>query len=179
MCTLTAVFEFSRLARRLIPFAVVVLAVGCSDDLPVEPSTLTIHQEAMSVQDMGSNPFINYRDGRINLDVDPGRVIVETEAQNVESVVAGIVSAAGGQLSRIVDRPGRRDWKLLELNARGGPSVTRDVVQALRQDQRISFASHAYRRSLGGEQVLPLNRVVVRFRRNASSAQIESLVAAL
>ena len=162
--------------HRLLPLAVLMLAVGCSDDLPVEPQTQSPNQEAMAIRDMASNPFINYRYGRIYLDLDPGRLIVETAPQDAESAIRDIVSAAGGQLSRITGHLGRRNWRLLELDARAGVAVARDVVQALREDQRISFASHAYRRSLGGDQVLPLNRLVVRFRRNASPEEIHRLV---
>lgn len=176
MLSINAMQDHSHAVRRLFPLAVLVLAVGCSDDLPVQPSTLSTGQEAVTAQDMASTPYINYRDGRINLTVDPVRLVVETEAQNAEAIVGDIVSTAGGQLSRMTGWPGRDHWRLLEIDARGGPGAARTVVETLRQDPRISFADHAYRRALGGEQVLLVNRLAVRFRGNASSAEIHRLV---
>lgn len=154
-----------------------VLLAGCADRQPLEVP----ESAASSTMAASSNPFIPYGEGRIELTIDPTRIVVESSADDFEQFVAARSTDLGMQLLRVDEKQRRGNWRILEIGAgRGQDGVRRasDLVDELRRDDRFDFVSQVYHRRDSGAPVLLVNRLVIRFHDHVAPGQIDSLLAA-
>ncbi|MCH8812945.1 MAG: hypothetical protein IID07_14045 [Gemmatimonadetes bacterium] len=137
-------------------------AAACSDraDSPVAP--------ALQVPD---RPFYYYQGEPVYLTVDPTRIIVQGDEVPVRNAVADAARAVGLGADVISSI---RDHRIVALNGSSADQADR-MVNRLRQDSRVEFASKTYRTEDGGHSFQPLNRIDVAFESGAST-QIAALI---
>ena len=159
----------------LVAGAVAGLA-ACNTDRPLAPTRPSANVVAAG----DSTPFYYYQDQKIYLNVDPLRVVVST-THGIDPVSAAttdarsVLAASGVTLDSVKPLMQAPDHAVVYLPKAASPAATSALRTALTQDARFRFVSPVYTLQVGGSAIIPLDRVVVRFRPNVSDAQAMAL----
>lgn len=127
-----------------------------------------------------STPFYYYQDQKIYLNVDQSRVVVST-THGIDPVSAAttdarsVLAASGVMLDSVKPLMQAPDHAVVYLTKAASPAATSALRTALTKDARFRFVSPVYTLQVGGSAIIPLDRVVVRFRPNVSGAQAMAL----
>jgi subtilisin family serine protease len=157
--------------------ALLLLALGgtaaCRDrDTEALPTAPTL--AAASATDGGA-PFYYYFKEKIPLQVDPSRVVVKGGPEVVGAARAALARSGVAVLSA---EPLQEDHWLLRTGAGLTTAGLRSARAELVQADRSRFMSHVYR-TLDGNDLVPLDRVVVQFRRDVPETRIVALADSL
>jgi subtilisin family serine protease len=127
-----------------------------------------------------STPFYYYQDQKILLNVDPSRLVVSAAAgidaaSIAASSVHSVLAASGLSLDSVKPIMQAADHAVLYF-PRAVPAAAKNAVLAvLKQDPRFRFVSPVYTAQVSGSDVIPLDRVIVKFRANVSAMQVRAL----
>lgn len=153
-----------------IAFAAIVIAsVGCGDKAP------DIIGQASGFRALfQGDPFYYYAGERIFLEGAPYMTFRIADGAGPD-VALEIATAAGVRdtARRLLQADGH--W-VADLSTKISAAK---VVANAHDDPRVTFASIAYKTVSGGDTILLVDRVVVRFKKSASTAQINSLATEL
>lgn len=162
--------------RPLLILALASAAAGCDTDRPLAPT----RPSASVVAAPDSTPFYYYQDQKIFLNIDPSRVIVSTvhgvdAPSAVTTIGRAALSASGVSLDSVKPLMQAPDHAVAYLPKATPAAVTSGLRAALAQDSRFRFVSPVYSTQAGGSEVIPLDRVVVRFRSGVSDTRAMAL----
>lgn len=149
---------------------------ACESDRPLAPTRPT----ASVVTASDSTPFYYYQGQKIYLNVDPSRLVVSgvhgvDPASAVTAIARAVLSASGVSLDSVEPIMQEPDHDLAYLPQATPAAVTAGFRAALAKNPQFRFVSPVYTTQVGGAQVVPLDRVVVKFRSGISDAQITAL----
>lgn len=147
--------------------------VACDRQEPTEPSAIAGPETRRGVTPQ-AGAFYYYQGQPIDLEVDPERLVVATSDPSPTTVAQKILGALGVTVSDLGALPQISQHRLLRLNS-SSEAMTHRAVALLRADKRFTFASPAFRTTIGRYDVLLLNRVDVRFKDGVSEAQVDSV----
>lgn len=154
----------------LISGILAAMTTGCNPDevTPLAPDTPSASAAAED------RPFYYYDHQRVDLELDPTRVVVaRAQAPDPsEFAAAGLRVAASRRLPQM-----NGHW-LLELQGGHDAAHVNASVKRLRALRRFDFVGQAYRVRSDRADVVLLNRVAVRFKDEVTKTQIDSLASA-
>jgi subtilisin family serine protease len=165
-----------RKVRKAHFLALAILAFGaaCQDSL-TDPAP-TAPRPNLSLAADSSGEFYYYQGAKVFLDVDPSRLVVVGPATDG---VAGTLRGIGvttERAERLQQAPNHWVIRLAGATTAVQAAAARTLLKA---DTRYRFVSNVYKTRSGGDDVIPLNRVIVQFKSGVSSAQSDSLISAL
>jgi len=117
-------------------------------------------------------PFYHHRGKKVYLQVDSSQLVVNSSDPSVTSVVASAVALSGAQIQQHHALGGEENDFLFRLGGSTGPAL-RQVVTALRKDDRMLFVSPVYTTVASGAQVIMVNNLDVRFGNGVPAAQVD------
>jgi len=120
--------------------------------------------------------YYYYQGQRIYLDVDPTRMVVEGPSPDR---AAAALRRAGVAIERSSPLPQARDHWVLHLAGSATAQQARAARASIIGDRGFRFVSNVYKVHGAGSDVVPLDRVLVRFKPGTSAIQTDSLINAL
>ncbi|MFL5576083.1 MAG: S8 family serine peptidase [Gemmatimonadaceae bacterium] len=166
-----------RRALRPLAAACTVLAITACDR-NTEPIAPHADRAAAVAAAPADAPFYYYDHQRVPLEVDPTRLVVETGLPTADAAREALaeVGVRVDSTRRMLQAPGHWVLHLPQATSRAAAAVAR---ARLRHDARFTFASHAYRTVATRGQMLLVDRIIVKFKKGVSRAQVDSLSATM
>lgn len=163
------------LRKRVIVSAIALLTgiAACdADQTPTAPAP----KASLNAAAAASQPFYYYQGTKIALAQDPTRIVVSSSLST-----GGAVRAAAAEFGLAVTEAqplasAKHHWILAVT---GTPNATAAQARLrMQRDTRFSFVSPVYKTLVGGSDVIPLNRIVVHFKRGVTRQEVDSLALA-
>ncbi|MEX1187577.1 MAG: S8 family serine peptidase [Gemmatimonadaceae bacterium] len=111
---------------------------------------------------------------KVYLDLDPTRLVVVSPAPYPVADALRAIGITSGESERLLQAP---DHWLFRLSAATTAEQAVAGSTLLKGDRRYRFVSNVYKTRHGGDDVIPLNRVVVKFRQGVPDVRADSLIA--
>jgi subtilisin family serine protease len=154
--------------RRLAAVLALLALAACEsrDAGPLQP-------RETSGESAGQRPFYYYQGSPIFLRADPIRLVVATRVSAPAPALVAHLAPLGMRIVSSKALFQSPDHLVLTLSG-GTDTSVREAVRRLRTDARFQFASAVYKTD-DGFDVVPLNRLTVRFRDGVTRNQVDSL----
>ena len=160
--------------RRVIPVLALLVAglASCGDQVTETPPTVSASGANAAVAP--SNDEFYYYDGApISLTPDSTQIVIETT--NPEAAASDL-RAAGLKVGNLRKLQLRGNHWMASLDRRP-PNATALASQL--KSHGVTFVSPAYRMTKNNADFIPLNRVIVKFRKEVTTPQITALIRAM
>lgn len=123
-----------------------------------------------------ASPFYYYDGERIPLVVDTDRLVVQAAGPDDLERASVVVEEILGQEARVEEvRTTLPNHYFLWLDEKASPLDLRETADRLRDTDGIDFVSLAYRTREGGDEFVPLNRIMVEFVSGTSEQEITEI----
>jgi subtilisin family serine protease len=163
-------------SRLLMLGAAAVLVAIAACEQPTTAPLSSAHSQSQSDNDQ--QPFFYYQGEKIPLVRDPTRLVIAGSSTAGQSAQTALSSAHIGATKEVL--PSAREHAMLHLSAGLSDATLGDIRRiALRRNGEVKFASFVYKVASTGSDFIPLNRLVVEFKKGVSRFQIDSINAAL
>jgi len=120
-------------------------------------------------------PFYYYANEKIALNQDPSRIIIQTIPGAGAGAVSHALAAVKLTAATLDTLPQAPRHYLLRMQAAVTPEFVDSTIAALRRDSTIAFASTAFKTVNGDDDVVLLNRLIVKFNPGVNAKQVDSL----
>jgi serine protease len=154
-------------------FVILSIAIGCQDS-PTGPLHAPLQPSLSFAADSGGD-YYYYMAEKIYLDVDPTRMVVVTSTPDIATRALSSIGMTTERTERLPQAP---DHWLVRMSPGTTTAQAASARATLKADSRYRFVSNVFKTRKTGDDVVPLDRVIVSFRTGVSSAQAGSLISA-
>lgn len=123
------------------------------------------------------DPFYWYDNEKVPLSPDSTVITLSALGDDPEAVMQSLLEEAGLVVESFKGLPGLSDWRRAHLRPETSLAAARSAVEALREEDSITFVSLAYRHDIF--RYFLVNRMVVKFTDEATSKEIDCLNASV